>query len=91
MSGWENPSEYKGLNGKNVRFILQVVPGPSVLLKNPPKGRNADTPDPEGMEEGQDYDEKIVSTVNGLQFLNTFLFLFLQGISLGATKAKKLP
>ena len=52
----------------NAQVYFQVVPGPSVLLKNPPKGRNADTPDPEGMEEGQDYDEKIVSTKNVLKF-----------------------
>ena len=42
---------------------FQVIPGPSVLLKSPPKGKHADTPEPEGedMEEGEDYESKIVS------------------------------
>ena len=38
-----------------------------MLLKTPPKGKHADTPDPEAMEEegeGEDYEEKIVSGRN---------------------------
>ena len=42
-----------------ITFIFQV-PGPSVLLKAPPKGKNAEGDE----EEEEDYDAKIVSTSN---------------------------
>ena len=61
-------------------------PGPSVLLKAPPKGKNADTPPGEEEEEGDDYDTKIVSylpflPLSYLAFLTLDTFAFHKSIS----------
>lgn len=70
-----------------------AVPGPSVLLKNPPKGKHADTPDPEAMEEeGEDYDEKIESDRgNRFEFLLKQTEIFSHFMSTGMNGNKKTP
>lgn len=69
-----------------------AVPGPSVLLKNPPKGKNADTPEPEDMDEGEDYDEKIeADRGNRFEFLLKQTELFAHFMSTGMNGNKKTP
>lgn len=71
-----------------------VIPGPSVLLKSPPKGKHADTPEPEGeeMEEGEDYESKIESDRgNRFEFLLRQTELFAHFMSTGMNGNKKTP